>query len=418
MENRSLTEDFETFKRNAADKSISCEIVAGHVVQSVMTGEDGHKLCFLLGTMLEDYLMMRKRTDQVLFGPVDFRLNESNIFQPDLAVVEQSESYRNGIVRASDIEKIPKLIVEVLAGGNEIYDCLDKAVMYGKNGVKEYWLIDLNEEFVYTYSYRNGFDYRRYSFDQNIRSRCYPGFECCISDILWEDGGSLKELALFYRFKREIYPESGVQLVAEQSVSYNETYTEKQYSAEAFYEWLSTRKNVPQYTSMVELLLGNIRETMMPAYRYQNIRGNLYFAVKAYLKQTGVPYQMCFAPVVVELKKLDILDSVVSPDLFLIGKDEVIYDHIYRGVPEWIIEIVTPATAAQDYIDKAQLYQYHGVGEYWIVNDWKRQVMVVRYSGETEKSGEDVETMVYGFEEKIPVHTLPGLELVMSEVLQ
>ena len=38
MENRSLTEDFETFKRNAANKSISCEIVAGHVVQSVMTG--------------------------------------------------------------------------------------------------------------------------------------------------------------------------------------------------------------------------------------------------------------------------------------------------------------------------------------------------------------------------------------------
>lgn len=82
MLNRNLNEEFEIFKRNAADKSISCEIVAGHVVQSVMTGEDGHKLCFLLGTILEDYLMIRKKPDQVLFGPVDFRLNESNIFQP------------------------------------------------------------------------------------------------------------------------------------------------------------------------------------------------------------------------------------------------------------------------------------------------------------------------------------------------
>ena len=417
MENRNFNENFETFKRNAADKSISCEIVERHVVQSVMTGEDGHKLCFLLGTLLEDYLMLRKKTEQVLFGPVDFRVNESNIFQPDLAVVERSDSYRNDIIRASDAETIPKLIVEVLAGGNEIYDCLDKAVMYGKIGVKEYWLIDLNEEFIYTYSYRNGFDYRRYSFDQNMRSRCYPGFECCISDILWEDGGSLKELALFYRFKKEIYPESSVQLVAEQSAVYNEPYTEKKYSAEAFYEWLSTRKNVPQYTSMVELLLGNIRETMMPAYRYQNIRGNLYFAVKSHLKQTGAPYQMCFAPVVVELKKLDILDSVVSPDLFLIGKDEMIYDQIYRGVPEWIIEIVTPATAAQDYIDKAQLYQYHGVREYWIVNDWKRQVMVIQYMNEAEGDAENAETMVYGFGERIPVHSLPWMEVVMDEVL-
>ena len=386
-----LIEEFEIFKRNAADKSISCEIVAGHVVQSVMTGEDGHKLCFLLGTILEDYLMIRKKPDQVLFGPVDFRLNESNIFQPDLAVVEQSEVYRNGVIRASGAEQIPKFIVEVLSDGNEIYDCLDKAVMYGKSGVKEYWLIDLKEEFIYTYSYRNGFDYRRYSFEQNIRSRCYPGFECCISDILWEDGGSLRELALFYRFKKEVYPESAVQLVAEQSSTYgNQSSAEQQYSADAFYEWLSTRKNVQQYTSMVELLMGNIRETVMPAYRYQNIRGNIYFTVKTYLKMKGLPYQMCFAPIAVELKKLDMLDSVV----------------------------VTPATASQDYIDKAQLYQYHGVREYWIVNDWKRQVMVVGYLDEKNEEGENVETTVYRFDEKIIVHSLPGLEMIMDEVLE
>ena len=78
-------------------------------------------------------------------------------------------------------------------------------------------------------------------------------------------------------------------------------------------------------------------------------RGNLYFAIKSYLKSEKLPYQLCFAPILVELKKLDLLDSVVSPDLFLISSGEVIYDNIYRGVPQWIIEIVTPATAAQDY---------------------------------------------------------------------
>ena len=97
---------------------------------------------------------------------------------------------------------------------------------------------------------------------------------------------------------------------------------------------------------------------------------------------------------------------------------EVIYDNIYRGVPQWIIEIVTPATAAQDYIDKAQLYQYHGVGEYWIVNDWKQQVMVVRYLPSVTEGEDNIETSVYDFHEKIPVGTLPGLELTMSEVLK
>ena len=173
MENRNISNDFQNFKKNAESRSISCEVVTGHIVQSEMTGENGHKLCFMLGTMLEDYLLTRKKSDQVIFGPIDFHLDESNIFQPDLAVVAQSE-YHVGGVCASDLSKVPKFIVEILSDGNEIYDCLDKAVMYGKNGVREYWLIDLEEEFIYTYSYRNGFEYRRYSFEQCLRSTCYP----------------------------------------------------------------------------------------------------------------------------------------------------------------------------------------------------------------------------------------------------
>ena len=88
-----------------------------------------------------------------------------------------------------------------------------------------------------------------------MRSVCYPGFECCISDVLWDGGGSLKELAMFYRFKKEIYPENSVQVVAENSSVYG-GYQERQYSAEAFYEWMNTRKNKLQYTSLVELLVG------------------------------------------------------------------------------------------------------------------------------------------------------------------
>ncbi len=133
---------------------------------------------------------------------------------------------------------------------------------------------------------------------------------------------------------------------------------------EAFYEWMNTRKNKLQYTSLVELLLGNIRESAMPAFRHQNVRGNLYFAIKSYLKREKLPYQLCFCPYFGGAEETGSPGFGCVADLFLISSGEVIYDNIYRGVPQWIIEIVTPATATQDYIDKAQLYQYHGVGEY------------------------------------------------------
>ena len=44
--------------------------------------------------------------------------------------------------------------------------------------------------------------------------------------------------------------------------------------------------------------------------------------------------------------------------------------------------------------------------------------MVVRYLPSVPEGGDNIETSVYDFHEKISVGTLPGLELTMSEVLK
>ena len=101
---RSFNQNFEDFRRNAAEKSICCEIVAGHVVRSLMTGEEGRKLCFMLGTLLEDYMVIRRKEDQVCFGPVDIQINESNIYQPDLVTFESSSEEDEGYIENRDID--------------------------------------------------------------------------------------------------------------------------------------------------------------------------------------------------------------------------------------------------------------------------------------------------------------------------
>lgn len=410
--NYTFNEEFEDFRKDAAEKSVCCEMVAGHVLRSQMTNDEGRRLCFMLGTLLEDYFIFRKIGDRAIFGPIDIAFDESNLFQPDLITVRgKKPDFKN------DGKTIPKFVVEILSAGNVIYECLDKAIRYMEAGVGEYWLIDFNNQFVYTYSFQCGFEYKRYNFEQSIHSKYYSGFECCISDVMWADTGSLKELALFYRFKQEIYSGDRQEIVAE-TVPYYPEFDDRKYTAEDFYEWMKARKNMVRYTSMMELLFGNIREYAMPAFRHQNIRGNLYFTIKYFLRTERLPYQIFFAPIEVELKKMDLLDSVVTPDLFLIPKEEVITDNVYRGVPEWIVEIVSPATAVQDYIDKAQLYQYHGVQEYWIINDWKQQVMVLSYQERMDPEGDNVEVLIYNFDEEIPVKSLPGLKITMEEILK
>ena len=49
-----------------------------------------------------------------------------------------------------------------------------------------------------------------------------------------------------------------------------------------------------------------------------------------------------------------------------------------NGAPDFIIEIVSPENASDDYIKKLYYYQNHGVREYWIV-DPNRLLVTVNY---------------------------------------
>ena len=128
----------------------------------------------------------------------------------------------------------------------------------------------------------------------------------------------------------------------------------------------------------------------------------------------------------------------MRPDIFLIEAGADIPDDVYRGVPLWIAEIADPSSAAQDYVDKAQLYHYHGVREYWVINDWKRQVMVIRGGEDKDLPGgadmkkavpeqagtaadgrypAENETLLYKYKDSIPLQILPGFSISMDDIL-
>ncbi len=396
--------NYQELKEQVETRQIDCELVAGHLVRAEDLSEEGSKLCFLIGTLLTDHLLNRKLADKVYFGDREISLDERNVYRPDLFAVDEMHDQED--------EVLPKLVVGILSEKHVVYDCLDKAFCYMRAGVKEYWLVDMTQQQVYVFTGGPDVRYARYAFEQKMDSIAYPGFSLCISDVMWRDTGCLRQLALFYRFKQDTKDETSGLMVAEPSGIYD-TRKQGKYSAAMFYEWINVRKNLPEIRQKTELICGEIFRCAEPSFRQQSIRGNLYFAIRRMLRELTRKWQLCFAPTAVEMRQKGILDSVVMPDLFLLPRRAVINENIYQGVPPWIIEIVTPASAATDYIDKAQLYQFHGVREYWIVNDWKRQVLVMR----TDVTGTMAMT-IYDYEDPIPVEALEGLEIVMQEVMK
>ena len=74
-------------------------------------------------------------------APTEVRLDDSNIFEPDVLYVQPD----NLIITRRDEKRIigaPNLIVEVLSPGTAKFDRQEKYQAYEKHGVNEYWIID------------------------------------------------------------------------------------------------------------------------------------------------------------------------------------------------------------------------------------------------------------------------------------
>jgi len=117
-----------------------------------------------------------------------------------------------------------------------------------------------------------------------------------------------------------------------------------------------------------------------PARIHQDLVVGLLVQVHGAL--AGSPCRVYVAPFDVRLPEADEADddirNVVQPDLAVICDPARLDDKGCRGAPDWIIEVLSPRTAAKDQRRKRDLYERHGVREYWLVHPTDRIVFVYR----------------------------------------
>jgi Uma2 family endonuclease len=105
--------------------------------------------------------------------------------------------------------------------------------------------------------------------------------------------------------------------------------------------------------------------------------------------------------------------TVLQPDLYVVCDLSKLDDRGCLGAPDLIIEIISPKTSKRDTRDKFDIYQEHGVREYWIVgpNDETVNVFVLDESGKFQLVG------MYAEDDKIPVNIFNGdLKVDLTEV--
>lgn len=113
-----------------------------------------------------------------------------------------------------------------------------------------------------------------------------------------------------------------------------------------------------------------------PARVHQEVVGEVFRQAANALE--GRPCRAYIAPFDVRLPKADEADrrvhTVVQPDLLLVCDPSKLDERGVGGAPDWVVEVLSPATASHDQTIKLAAYERARVPEVWLVHPTDRVV--------------------------------------------
>jgi len=150
--------------------------------------------------------------------------------------------------------------------------------------------------------------------------------------------------------------------------------------------------------------------SLMPGvnYKHQDTSINLLREFLVFLK--GKQCKVYHPPSDVRLSPDNGDSTVVQPDIFVVCDLSKLDGQSCVGPPELVIEILSPSSEKRDLVKKYKLYRKAGVPEYWVVDPEEKEIYVYLLNNGYYDITE------YGINDTIPVKTLEGFELKLTDV--
>lgn len=156
-----------------------------------------------------------------------------------------------------------------------------------------------------------------------------------------------------------------------------------------------------------ELLNGEIVKYSAPESKHQIVSANLFRKLDGYFeKKLG---RGLYAPISVFLDEY----NAPQPDLLFVStqNQEIIQQKGVMGVPDLMVEIVSPGSVVRDRVHKKEIYEQAEVPEYWIVDPKYFTVEVYELTDSGYALFEDVEG-----EGTIESKVIEGLKIDVGDI--
>lgn len=184
--------------------------------------------------------------------------------------------------------------------------------------------------------------------------------------------------------------------------------TEKHYTYADYLQWPDDAR--------YELIDGEaLLMSPAPLVEHQEVAGEVYYQLRNQLD--GQPCRPYIAPVDVRLPRADeadaAIDTVVQPDVLVVCDPHKIDRRGVRGAPDWVLEVLSPSTAAHDQIAKRRTYERAGVREYWLVHPGDRTLTVYVLD-----NGQYGRPEIYELKDATPIGVLPGVSIAWDALVE
>ena len=164
------------------DDNLRREIIDGELLVTPAPGRRHQEIVLELGHVLLHY--SKVHGGEALVAPVDVRLSDVDVVQPDLVFIRADRIEDLG--EESFVGVPPDLVIEVSSATTRRDDLTRKKDLYKRYAVPEYWFVDLDADRIEIYRFVEGRDGQPELFGrgETVSTDFLPGLTVRVDEIL------------------------------------------------------------------------------------------------------------------------------------------------------------------------------------------------------------------------------------------
>lgn len=144
-----------------------------------------------------------------------------------------------------------------------------------------------------------------------------------------------------------------------------------------------------KFKERVELIKGFLfRMSPVPSLNHQRIVGEIHGHLWSYLRNKSCQVFVAPFDVVLPVMKSENKEhTVLQPDIVVVCDASNLTTQGCNGVPDMVVEVLSPGNTEKEMQDKFEVYQEAGVQEYWIVDTLDSFLIIYSLNTEGKYSG-------------------------------